>query len=48
MLRKENKESTAPATAPTIIGKPSMRYTIEDAVKLVSTLLIAAAAKSTS
>jgi hypothetical protein len=48
MSRKVKKESTAPATAPTIIGKPSMRYTIEDGVKLVSTLFLAVAAKSTS
>ena len=45
MSRNVKKGSTAPATASVIIGMLSTRYTIEDAVKLVSTLFLAAEAK---
>jgi hypothetical protein len=45
MSKNVKKEITALATASIIIGRPSTRYTIEDAVKLVSPLYLASAAK---
>jgi hypothetical protein len=47
MPTKAKKDSSASASASVIFGRPSIKYTVEDAVKLVRVSFLVAAAKLT-